>query len=92
MMDTTDTPDTQAVPHSNPPLEKSQIIRAYATEAKGLWDPELYISAAIMHLKEARDFLSKAGTERACDKVRKAISSAEGARRNVEKRNKPLIP
>lgn len=44
------------------------------------------VAAAIEHLKAARDLLVEANCPRAAERVRKALTSAGGAQRNV--RNK----
>lgn len=44
------------------------------------------VASAIKHLKRARDDLAFAGADKAADKVRAALKSAEGALRHVERR------
>lgn len=44
---------------------------------------ETYIDEAIAHLKTARNMLVKAGAPKAADKARKALRSAEGAKRHA---------
>ncbi|RWM32588.1 MAG: hypothetical protein EOR84_30565 [Mesorhizobium sp.] len=41
---------------------------------------------AIEHLREARKLLKGIGAKRAVDKVRRALKSAEGAERHVQRR------
>lgn len=44
------------------------------------------VAAAIGHLKQARDLLTTAGADKAAARVRAALSSADGARRHVQRR------
>lgn len=46
-------------------------------------DPVTQVSAAIEHLRAARELLKQAGAPRAADKVRAALSSTKGARRHA---------
>lgn len=41
------------------------------------------VNAALMHLARARDWLKRAGARKATEKVRSALKSAEGAKRNI---------
>jgi Xaa-Pro aminopeptidase len=42
------------------------------------------INRALIHLRAARDMLTRAGARNAADAARRAMKSAEGARRHVE--------
>lgn len=44
------------------------------------------VEDALIHLRIARRFLKAAGSRTALDKVRRAIKSTEGARRQAERR------
>lgn len=41
------------------------------------------VDLAVMHLRAARDLLRRVGAKRTLTKVRKALKSADGARRHV---------
>lgn len=44
------------------------------------------VDSAIVHLRTARDLLAMAGADKAAARVRLALSSADGARRHVDRR------
>lgn len=44
------------------------------------------VDSAVAHLKAARDLLSAVGADKAAARVRAALSSADGARRHVDRR------
>ncbi len=48
---------------------------------------EMLMEVAIKRLRAARDLLKKIGAKRATEKVRRAITSAEGARRHLLNRS-----
>jgi hypothetical protein len=52
------------------------------------YTPHYRITIGIELLKQARDCFSIAGAPRTAVAVRKALASAEGARRHIERKNK----